>query len=61
MGEYDAALISEFPDDEAAPRFVRATGALGNLTTATLNAFTKTEYRKLSLSKVENATSLAGM
>jgi uncharacterized protein with GYD domain len=40
-------LISEFPDDEAAARFMLSTGALGNVTTRTLKAFTEAEYRKI--------------
>jgi uncharacterized protein with GYD domain len=47
MGKYDAVLISEFPNDEAAARFMLSTGALGNVTTQTLKAFTEAEYRKL--------------
>lgn len=47
MGKYDAVLISEFPSDEAAARFMLSTGALGNVTTQTLKAFTETEYRKI--------------
>ena len=47
MGKYDAVLISEFPDDEAAARFMLSTGALGNVTTQTLKAFTEPEYRNI--------------
>src|SRR5579864_4086347 len=47
MGKYDAVLISEFPDDETAARFMLATAAAGNITTQTLKAFTETEYRKI--------------
>jgi uncharacterized protein with GYD domain len=47
MGKYDAVLLSEFPDDEAAARFMLSTGALGNVTTQTLKAFTEAEYRKI--------------
>ena len=47
MGKYDAVLISEFPDDEAAARFMLSTGALGNVSTQTLKAFTEAEYRKI--------------
>jgi uncharacterized protein with GYD domain len=47
MGKYDAVLISEFPDDEAAARFMLSTGAMGNVSTQTLKAFTETEYRKI--------------
>lgn len=47
MGKYDAVLISEFPDDEAAARFLLSTGALGNISTQTMKAFTEPEYRKI--------------
>lgn len=47
MGKYDAVLISEFPDDDTAARFVLATAAAGNITTQTLKAFTEAEYRKI--------------
>ena len=47
MGEYDAVLVSEFPNDEVAARFMLSTAALGNITTHTLKAFTETEYRKI--------------
>ena len=47
MGKYDAVLISEFPDDESAARFLLSTGALGNISTQTMKAFTEAEYRKI--------------
>ena len=47
MGKYDAVLVSEFPNDETAARFLLSTGVLGNVTTQTLKAFTETEYRKI--------------
>jgi uncharacterized protein with GYD domain len=47
MGKYDAVLITEFPDDETAARFLLSTGALGNVSTQTLKAFTEAEYRKI--------------
>jgi uncharacterized protein with GYD domain len=47
MGKYDAVLVSEFPDDETAARFLLSTSALGNVSTQTLRAFTETEYRKI--------------
>src|ERR1700752_5187253 len=47
MGKYDAVLVSEFPDDATAARFILATGAMGNITTQTLKAFTESEYRKI--------------
>ena len=47
LGQYDAVLISEFPNDEAVGKFTLSLGALGNVTTETLKAFTETEYRKM--------------
>ena len=47
MGKYDAVLVSEFPDDETAARFMLSTAAMGNITTQTLKAFTESEYRKI--------------
>jgi uncharacterized protein with GYD domain len=47
MGKYDAVLISEFPNDEAAARFMLSLGSLGNVSTQTLKAFTEAEYRKI--------------
>ncbi len=47
MGKYDALVISEFPNDEACAQFMLSVGALGNLTTQTLKAFTEAEYRKI--------------
>lgn len=47
MGKYDAVLISEFPDDDACAKFALSVGALGNVNTQTLRAFTEPEYRKV--------------
>jgi uncharacterized protein with GYD domain len=47
LGEYDAVIVSEFPTDEAGAKFLLSTGALGNVTTQTLRAFTEAEYRKI--------------
>lgn len=47
MGKYDAVIISEFPDDESAARFLLSTGSLGNVTTQTLKAFSEAEYRNI--------------
>lgn len=47
MGKYDAVLVSEFPNDEAAAAFLLSAGALGSVTTETLKAFTEPEYRKI--------------
>lgn len=47
MGQYDAVVISEFPNDEACAKFTLSLGALGNVTTETLKAFSEAEYRKI--------------
>jgi len=47
LGQYDAVLISEFPNDEVCTKFALSLGALGNVTTETLKAFTEAEYRKI--------------
>ena len=47
MGKYDAVIISEFPNDEASAKFMLATGALGNVSTQPMKAFTEGEYRKI--------------
>ena len=47
MGQYDAVLITEFPNDEAGAKFALSAGALGNVTTETLKAFTEAEYRNI--------------
>jgi uncharacterized protein with GYD domain len=47
MGQYDAVLISEFPSDEACAKFTLSAGALGNISTETMKAFSEAEYRKI--------------
>lgn len=47
MGQYDAVVISEAPDDETAARFALATAGRGYVRTQTLRAFTEDEYRKI--------------
>lgn len=47
MGQYDSVIISEFPNDETAAEFSLFVGALGNVTTETLRAFTEAEYRNI--------------
>ena len=47
MGQYDAVMIFEFPNDEAAAEFFLYVGALGNVTTETLRAFTEGEFRNI--------------
>ena len=47
MGAYDAVVISEGPDDETAAKLLLTIGALGNIRTETMRAFTEDEYRKI--------------
>jgi uncharacterized protein with GYD domain len=47
MGHYDAVLISEFPSDEACAKFTLQAGALGNISTETMKAFSEADYRKI--------------
>lgn len=47
MGQYDAVLISEFPNDETAAKFMLSVGAMGNISTETLKAFNDAEYRSI--------------
>jgi uncharacterized protein with GYD domain len=47
LGQYDAVLISEFPNDQAGAKFTLSIGALGNVTTETLKAFPEAEYREI--------------
>ena len=47
MGQYDAVVVSELPDDEAATKFAIATAARGFVRTETLRAYTEPEYRKI--------------
>jgi len=47
MGQYDAVVIAEAPDDETATRFALATGARGFARTETLRAYTEQEYRTI--------------
>lgn len=47
LGQYDAVVISEGPDDETAAKLALAIGSQGNIRTETLRAFTEDEFRKL--------------
>jgi uncharacterized protein with GYD domain len=47
MGQYDAVVIAEAPNDEVVAKFLLATGAQGHVRTETLRAFTEDEYRKI--------------
>lgn len=47
IGRYDALVITEFPSDEVATKFLLTVVGLGNITTETLRAFPEAEFRKL--------------
>jgi uncharacterized protein with GYD domain len=48
MGQYDAVVISEGPDDETAAKLLLMIAAQGNIRTETFRAFTEDEYRKIT-------------
>ena len=43
MGQYDAIVVSEGPDDETAAKLLLMIGAQGNIQTETFRAFTEDE------------------
>jgi uncharacterized protein with GYD domain len=47
LGQYDAVVISEAPDDETAARLALGTAMQGNVRTQTLRAFPEAEFMKL--------------
>ncbi len=47
MGEYDMAILTELPNDEAASRLILSAGMQGNVRSTTTKAFTEDEYRKI--------------
>lgn len=47
MGQYDAVVVSEFPDDQTMARAFIAGSSQGFVRTETLRAFTEDEYRKI--------------
>jgi len=47
MGAYDVVSIVEAPTDDAAAKFVLALGALGNVRSTTLKAFSEKEYQNI--------------
>ena len=47
MGEYDAVLIAEGPDDETLAKLALTVGSTGAVRTVSLRAFTEAEYRKI--------------
>ena len=47
MGEYDAVVVGEFPNDEACISTALAIASRGAVRTTTLKAFTEEEYRRI--------------
>jgi uncharacterized protein with GYD domain len=47
MGNYDAVVISEAPDDETAMKLALTTGSAGAIRTETQRVFPEDEYRKI--------------
>ena len=47
MGQYDAVVVGEAPDDETVAKLALAIGSQGSIRTETLRAFTEDEYRKI--------------
>lgn len=47
MGQYDAVVISESPNDEATAKVALLIGSQGNVQTQTFRAFSEDEYRKI--------------
>jgi uncharacterized protein with GYD domain len=48
MGQYDAVVISEAPDDQTAARLSLAAGGRGNVRTETLRAFDENEAKSIA-------------
>jgi uncharacterized protein with GYD domain len=48
MGQYDAVVISEAPDDQTIARLALAAGDRGNVRTETLRAFTEDEAKNIA-------------
>ena len=47
MGQYDAVVITEAPNDETLSKLALALDSKGNVRTESLRAYTEDEYRKL--------------
>jgi uncharacterized protein with GYD domain len=47
MGQYDAVIIAEAPNDETVAKLALAVGSQGAIQTETLRAFTEDEFRKI--------------
>ena len=47
MGQYDAVVVSEAPDDETVAKLVLMIGGQGAVRTETLRVFPENEYREI--------------
>ena len=47
MGQYDAVVVSEAPNDETTAKIALSIGSQGNIQTQTFRAFQESEYRKI--------------
>ena len=47
MGRYDVVVVMEAPDDEAISRLMLSLGALGNVKTETLRAYSTQEMNRI--------------
>jgi uncharacterized protein with GYD domain len=47
MGQYDAVVVSEAPNDETVAKLLLMIGGQGNIRTQTFRAFNEDEYRKI--------------
>ena len=47
MGQYDAIVIAEAPNDKIDAKIALSVGAKGDIRTETLRAFTEEEYREI--------------
>lgn len=47
VGQYDAVVVADAPNDEVVARLALSIGAKGNIRTETMRAYTEAEYRKI--------------
>ncbi len=48
LGQYDAVIVAEAPDEQTLAKLVLRIGAQGNIRTETLPAFKEEEYREIT-------------
>lgn len=47
MGDYDAVIVTELPNDEVASKLLLSSAMQGNIRSKTMKAFTEAEYRNI--------------